>query len=298
MVDKKILKYYFIGLVLTILSALLPAIIMDLTSENMQNRLYILPFGATGGQQAIIFQIMAILLPIPTIFIGYGLAYLVVGLYSRLTKFSKRITFVGYARIDRSGPYLRRRYLLHLIFGALLATNIWVVIVSNPTLMEFWMSADGLAVKYHGSSSTYQQFAYTPWYWAPLVLVVLIFAMCAVIQDTGLVSVKKLSGQSTFEDTERIGDKLFGIVKGYAGISVIISFVNLLLTPLGNELSLVFYPLQAMMYLLHLIIAIDLFREVGRKWIFKAVKHHYNPQLIEMSYTKKDITDINETTKP
>ena len=82
-----------------------------------------------------------------------------------------------------------------------------------------------------------------------LMIVTPIFAMCAVIQDSGLVSVKKVSGQSEFEDTERIGDKIFGIVKGYAGISVIVGFISLIQTPLGGEVSLVLYPLMSFAYL-------------------------------------------------
>jgi hypothetical protein len=296
MVDKKVLKFYIIGLIVSIATAMIPSI-MDFTSEHMQAKVYTLPIGATGAQQAFFFYLFAILLPYPTIILGYGLAYLVVRLYTRLTKISKRITFVGYANIERSGHYYRRRYLIQLIFGALLATNVWIMIVTNPNLMKFWLSTEGQAIAFSTSTGALQQFTYTPWYWVPLMFVTPIFAMCAVIQDSGLISVKKVSGQSEFEDTERIGDKIFGIVKGYAGISVIIGFITLIQSPQGGEMSLLFYPMMALVFLLHLIIAIDLFRDIGRKWIFKAVKPYYSPQLLELSYSKKDITDINDVEK-
>lgn len=41
--------------------------------------------------------------------------------------------------------------------------------------------------------------------------------------------------------------------------------------------------------MIHLIIAIDIFRNIGIKWIHKAVKASYPPQLIELSFNKTDI---------
>ena len=292
MVDKKVLKFYLIGLIFSALIVIIPAI-SNFSSEHMQSLVYTIPIGANGYQQSLFFYILAFLIPYVTIFIGYALAYIVVRIYTRFTKFSKRIEFVGYANTDRSGHYLRRRYIIHLIFASLLATNIWIMIVTNPGLMQFWLT-DASIERMYATDGSMLNFTMIPWYWVPLVIVVPIFAMCAVIQDSGLVSVRKLSGQSEFADTERIGDKIFGIVKGYAGISVIFSFISLIQSPLGLEMSLVLYPLNAMTYLLHLIIAMDLFRDVGKKWIIKAVKHNYTPQIIEMSYIKKDIADTNE----
>ena len=39
----------------------------------------------------------------------------------------------------------------------------------------------------------------------------------------------------------------------------------------------------------HIIIAIDLFRSVGIKWVYKTVKGYYPPQLIELTFNKTDI---------
>jgi hypothetical protein len=110
--------------------------------------------------------------------------------------------------------------------------------------------------------------------------------------DSGLVSVKKLSGQSEFSDTERVGDKLFSIVKGYAGISVILSFIVLIQSPRGNEGSLILFPIFALCFVLHVIVAIDVFRNIGKKWIFKASKRYYEPQMIKLSFDKTEISDF------
>ncbi len=292
MIDKKILKIFIIGLLISA-TAITISIISNLSSEFNDIKLFILPFGETGGQQALFFYLLVLLIPYLAILLGYGLAYIVVRIYCRLTKFSKRIEFVGYAKTDRSGKYLGRRYLIQLIFASLLCMNIWVYIMTNDKLLEFWISTEGKLLMY-GDNGSILNFVMIPWYWIPLFITIIPFTLCSVIVDSGLVSVKKLRGQSEFSDTERVGDKLFGFIKGYAGISVIFSFILLLQTDKGGELSIVFYPLTAIVQLIHLIIAIDLFKDVGRKLIFKAVKPYYTPQLIELSFNKKDLTDIND----
>ena len=157
---------------------------------------------------------------------------------------------------------------------------------------SFW-EIHGRDIMIDDSTGQMFNFPMVLWYWAPCFLMALLFSMCAVIQDTGLVSLRKLSGQSDFKDTERVGDLLFGLVKGYAGISVIINFYLLLTTPLGQEGSLRMYPILAIILTFHVIIAIDMFRNTGVKWIQKAVKKYYPPQLIEMSFKQSDI-DPNE----
>jgi hypothetical protein len=42
------------------------------------------------------------------------------------------------------------------------------------------------------------------------------------------------------------------------------------------------------------IIAIDLFRNIGKKWIFKATKPYYDPQLVKLSFEKEEIADFRE----
>ena len=293
MVDKKLLKIYLIGLIISAIPVFIIPTITNISDATMQYNLYTIPFSEIGWQQAIFFNLIAFLVPYLMIFLGYVLAFIVVLIYTRLTKLSKRIEFVGYANTDRSGHYLRRRYIIQIFFATLLATNVWISLVTNPAVMVFFLTEEAQGIMYSESGAMYN-FPMIALYWVPLVVVVPIIAMCAVMQDSGLVSIKKLSGQSEFADTERIGDKLFGLVKGYAGISVIISFFMLIQSPMGGELSLVLYPLLAMIMLLHLIIAIDLFRNMGRKLIFKAAKRVYPPQIIEMSYDKKDIADFKD----
>jgi len=200
----------------------------DPTNKYM---LYNVPFGANSLQVLIVFLIIAIVVPYLAIFIGYALAYVVVRIYCRFTKFSRRIEFVGYARLDRSGKYLRRRYLTQIFFAVLLCINIWIALVSSEEIMKLFLSKKGKEIMYHPETGQLFNFSMVVWYWLPIFVSTLAIALCAVIQDSGLVSLKKLSGQSEFADTERVGDKLFGLVKGYAGISVFINFYLLLTTP-------------------------------------------------------------------
>ncbi len=293
MIDKKVLKFYLIGLIISATAVIVP-MINNFSDDYMKFKLYTLPFGETSATQAAFFYLLALFAPFLAIFIGYGLAYVVILVYCRFTKFSKRIEFVGYANIDRSGKYLKRRYLIQLLFGTLLCANIWIIIMTDPDLLSYWLSDLGKSLMYDSDTGRIFNFPMISWYWVPIFITTLVFAMCAVIQDSGIVSVKKLSGQSDFSDTERVGDKMFGIVKGYAGIAVIFSFISLLQSPMGQEGSLVLYPLLAALMILHFIIAIDLFRGVGRKWIFKAVKRYYDPQMIKLSFEKSDIADFND----
>ena len=242
MIDKKILKTYIICLIISVSLLLLPMMLLGGDDAYNKLRLYNLPFGENARQQGLFFYLLALFAPLLAIFIGYGLAYIVVRVYCRFTKFSQRIEFVGYANIDRSGKYLRKRYLIQLIFGVLLCVNIWIALVTNIEIMEFWVAEEYKDLMYEDSGQMYN-FPMVPWYWLPLFITTLVFAMCSVITDSGLVTIKKLSGQSEFSDTERVGDKLFGAVKGYAGISVIISFILLIQSPMGNEGSLVIYPI-------------------------------------------------------
>ncbi len=290
MVDKKILKIYIIALTFSSIT-IFTSYFMN-TYEKTTAAYFTFPMGVDTKIQELFFLTLAFLAPYLMIFVGYAIAYLVVRIYGPLTKLSKRIEFVGYASTDRSGHYLRRRYIIQVFFATLLCTNIWISLVTNSAILEFFIAEEAKEFMYT-QEGTMLNFPMIPLYWIPLVVVVPIIAMCAVIQDSGLVSIKKLSGQE-FVDTERIGDKIFGIVKGYAGIAVIISFITLLQSPMGRELSLVLYPLMATAMSFHIIVAIDMFKDIGRKWVFKAVKPTYPPQMVELSYVKKDIADFKD----
>ncbi|MCP4764593.1 MAG: hypothetical protein GY870_22655 [archaeon] len=294
MIDKKVLKTYIIGLIYSIAFILIPFIIESLNSSYDDIILFTLPFGVNNDQHFLFFYLLAIIAPYFAIFLGYGLAYIVVRVYCRLSKFSKKIEFVGYANIDRSKKYLRKRYIIQLIFCSLLCMNIWIYLVSNQDIMEYLVTEAGKERMYSKITEKMFNFPMVPWYWVPLFISILVFSLCIVIVDSGLVTVKKISGQSNFSDTERLGDRIFSFVKGYAGISVILNFIALISTEMGGELSLVLYPLMAIIQLIHLIIAIDLFRNVGRKWIFNAVKSYYPPQKIELNFDKKEIADFKE----
>ncbi|MFX0072475.1 MAG: hypothetical protein ACFFAO_15430, partial [Candidatus Hermodarchaeota archaeon] len=269
------------------------SLIGNINDDYSKLDLYSLPFGDTAEQVEIVMLLVAIIAPYLAIFIGYGLGSLIVKIYCRFTKISKKIIFVGYAKLDRSAKYLRKRYLLHLFFASVLCVNIWIYLVTNVELMSLFLSSEGKERMFDTRTGQMFNFVMVIWYWVPIFIASLVFAMCSVIQDSGLVSIKKISGQTEFVDTERVGDLLFGMVKGYAGISVIINFYLLLTTPLGKEGSLVLFPLLAAILMFHLIVAIDLFRSVGVKWIHKVVKKYYPPQLIELTFNKSDI-DPNE----
>ncbi len=94
-----------------------------------------------------------------------------------------------------------------------------------------------------------------------------------------------------FSDTERVGNILWSIVKGYAGIVVVLNFVSLISTPLGMEGSLVLYPMLAACYVFFIVTTIDLFKPWGQKLSFNAVKASRNPEIIAMEYKTSPVAD-------
>ena len=291
MVDKKIFRRWIYCLILQVVVFIL-ATINSFNDEFNQDRLYNLPFGKTGAEQQIYFHLLWLTLPYLAIILGFALSAAIVRLYTKLTKYSKRIEFVGFSRVVRKDSFPLRRYGIQLIFGILLCLNIWIFILSS-NVFDVWVSNSYKDQIYDADGRLYN-FPMVPWYWVPVFITTLIFAMCYAIIDSGLVSIRKLPEHESFSDTERVGDHFLGAVKGYAGISVVINFFIVLQSPIGKELSLVLYPLMAFIQLITFVIAIDLFKDIGRRWVFNAVKHQYNPELIELNYEKKPIEDFKE----
>ena len=255
-------------------------------------KLYVLPFGETATDQQLFFFILAMTLPYLAIIIGFGLSYIVVIIYMRLIKLNKRFEFIGFSKVIQSEKLPKRRYLIHIIFGVLLSLNIWMIILGSDYL-GIWVAEEYKDIMYDESGKL-NNFPMVPWYWVPIFITTLMFALCSAIIDSGLVTVKKIPEHKMFSDTERVGDKIFGIVKGYAGISVILSFILILQTPLGREMSLVLYPILILIFLFPMIIAIDLLKDIGRRLIYKAIKSKYEPQLISLTFEKIKLTDRNE----
>lgn len=296
MIDKKIFKYFLITFIALLSLVFILLFMRGGNDSHSVANFYTLPFGEINLEKYSFFFLLALISPIIAIFLGYLLAYIVVILFCKVSKLSKRIEFIGYAAIDRTPKYLRKRYIIQLIFAVLLSLNIWIILVNNESIMQFWLNDSGLD-SMEGSEGQYYNFVFIPWYWLPAFLTSLVFSMCIVIMDSGLVLVRQLRGQKDFSDTERVGDKMFSIVKGYAGISVILGFIELIQSPRGNEASLVLYPMLAFLFILPAILGIDAFRGFGIKLIFKAVKPYYLPQLIKLNFEKTEITKYQDLLK-
>ncbi len=292
MIPKKKVLVWCIGIAIQLL------IVVVLYIGNLADRytghykLYIFPNFPIAAEQQLFFMGLAVLLPYLAIFLGFGLSYIIVLLYMRLTKLSKRIEFVGFSKVINADLISKRRYIIQLVFGVILCLNVWIYILGSD-FFDFWVADKYKDMMYDPDGRLYN-FPMIPWYWVPLFITTLVFAACSAITDSGLVTIKKLPEHKEFSDTERVGDKIFTIVKGYAGISVVIGFIGILQTPMGKEGSLVLYPLLAFLLLFPMIVAIDILKDIGRRIVYKAVKTEYEPQLISLSSEKKPITDRKE----
>lgn len=290
--EKNLKKYWIISVAATGLLFLFISL-FSLGDKVLKNKIYTVPIGETGVQQQFLLNLLWVLLPYLALLIGYGLAYLIVRLYAQFSKISQRIEFMGFARVKRSRKAVMRRYIYQLLYGVLLCMNIFFIFVQNENFLKFWVAEDYQSQMYHTDGRLYN-FPMVPWYWVPLFITVFIFTVCWSMIDSGLVSVKKIWGYGDFLDTERVGSIAFGIVKGYAGISVIITFLVILQSPLGLEGSLVVYPLIAFIQLLQFIIAIDLSKNIGRKLIWKGISQHYRPKVIELNFQISDVKDFKD----
>ncbi len=288
---KAVTKRWLYILIFEVALALV-SIIANYADDFNQTPFFIFPPNADGSSQQAFFIILELIVPFVTVPIGYVLSPLFIRIYLWSTRRMKSMQFVGYAKYQESKREVRYHYITRLIFGALLCTNIWVILLQSNAF-SFWVQPAYQSLMYDINGSMLN-FPMVPWYWLPLTITGLVFAICFLILDSGLVFMKKIREHAQFADTERVGSLVWSVVKGYAGVSVIINFVLILLTPLGREASMTLYPLLAASQLIFTLATIDLLRNWGRRLIFHVIKKHGIPEIITLDYKKTPVNDMRE----
>lgn len=281
------LKRWIISLLIPILVVIFTAIgnMIDMYGNTTW---YIWPPFLEGSMQQLFWTIIPILVGFCLIPIGNLLAALFISIYVKSAQKNPSIQKIGFAKFKDSPKLMRKRFLVRLIFMVLLCVNIWVLffqygvfkLMVNPIYYD----------RMYDQLGTMLNFPMVPWYWIPIAVSSIVFTIAFVILDSGLVFVKKIPEHPEFSDTERVGDLFWNLIKGYAGISVIINFITLLSSPFGREGSLVIYPLLAATYLVFIIFSIDLFKNWGRRMIFNAVKKVFKTEIIALDFK---ITELN-----
>jgi hypothetical protein len=252
---------------------------------------YTFPPFATGADQEAFFMGIMFLLPLLMIPLGVLLSSLFISLYLRLYKHSKKIQFIGFARIQPGAAATRKRYLNQMIFGVLLCINVWVLLFQTGAF-SFWVLPGREMI----DPDTGRMFTFPmePWWWLPISVTVLVISVAYCILDSGLVYVKRIVEHPQFSDTERVGSQLWNLIKGYAGISVVVSFISLLFAEYGQDAANFTFPVYMALALFFYMAILEWLADWGRRFLFKTVQQQKVPEIIDLSYTTTPITTFDQ----
>ncbi len=292
--DKALLKRWIKTVILAgIIIALNIAVTFG--DDAFLERRYILPIGQTGYDEQVFFLLLTQTAPYLALLLGFLLGVGVVKLILFFLKRNKKVEFVGFARADITHKTTWKSYLDRTLFSVLLALNLWLMIL-NSVVLGFWVAEPYKSTMYDGTGRLLY-FVIAPWYWVCVFIAVLVFAMCAVILDSGLVAVFKRPEYRNYGDVTRVGTIVYNVVKGYLGITIIISFLQTLNSPLGQEFNIWTFPLMEMIYLLPFLVAMDLCKDFGRRRVVAAVQKSFPLQMLELDYKRLPVTTFDEIYK-
>ncbi len=289
---KPVVKRWLISLIIELVLVLWLLINSALQPTNAP--MYIFPPAESVFAQQVFFYMILLLIPLVITPLGFLLSPLFIRFYLWASKRMKGVQLVGYAKFQENKRDIKYRYITRLIFGSLLCISVWNVLIQNSAF-TFWVKPEFYDSMFNKETGAMYNFPMVPWYWLPIMITSLVFAMCHLILDSGLVYVKKIRGHPQFSDSERVGSLVWGLVKGYAGISAIITFTSLIfISDLWREGSMVAYPALAVVQVPFIIATIDLLRNWGRRLIYNAVKKHQPPEIIELDYKRTPVQDMKE----
>jgi len=275
-------------LVITIFSE-----IFNMFDEYASRPYYIFPSVDSGYLQHAFWSFLPLITGFCMIPLGYLLGSFIIRFYIKLTKSNSMIQNIGFARIKEDSQIIKKKYLNRILFGILLCVNLWVLFFQYD-IFKLTIKPEYHNDMYNANTGAMLNFPMVAWYWLPITITSLVFSICFVILDSGLVFIKKIPEHPEFSDTQRVGDLFWNMIKGYAGVSVILNFILLIITPMGKEASLVLYPFIAFLYLVFVIASMDLLGKWGRNLIFNVVKKERNPIIITLEYKTTEINQSEE----
>ncbi|MFX0102708.1 MAG: hypothetical protein ACFFCS_24285 [Candidatus Hodarchaeota archaeon] len=281
-------KRLLIALIFELFSTINP-IIIDIIDPHSATTYFIFPNFLEGWVQRAFWYCIVPVLILVCVLLGFLLGTLITRFYVKFNKSKKDMLYIGFAKFHEENSDARKRILSRVIIGVFLCLNIWLLLFEY-NVFEFWVKPEHLGGMYT-SDGRMNQFPMGPWYWLPPTVTSILFAICFVIMDSGLVYAKKVPQHPNFSDTQRIGDFFWNLVKGYAGVMIILSFIEILLTPLGRELSLLLYPALAAAHTFFAIILSDHLMPWGRALVFNAFKKESRPEFIDLDYKVEPVSD-------
>ncbi len=260
-----------------------------------QDPFYIFPPFERGYEKEAFF--IGVMFVVPLLFIPLGLVLSkgFIHIYLKMSKKTKKIQLIGFARIQTSSRVIKMRYLNQIIIGVLLCMNVWIVLFQTGAFSIWVLKSRNMTDPDTGRMYT---FPMEPWWWLPLSIAALIISISYNILDSGLVHAKQIHQHPQFSDTEQVGKLFWNLIKGYAGISVIANFFLLIFTPYGQDAANATFPLYMGFGIFFYMVILELMSNWGRGLIFKTVKKHQVPEIIDLNYTKTPFTELDQLFKP
>ncbi len=269
--------------------------IANLIKDNGKDALYTFPPVDSFNYQKFILSNLNLFGVLIGLLIGFYLSYIFIYGYlwimKKLHKLDeKKVGFV----ITKSDLFSIKTLIWRILIAALLTYSFLIIFVENETLSKFWWISN-LDYNNHLEKTpfgNYSEFIHLPWQWISLTMAMALLVACWTIIDSGLVSIKDIERYPNFKDAERVGNFYYRIVKGYIGISIIISWIWMILE---FNIGLAILPFNVIFYFIPFIVALDYFRNFSNKLIFSAVKKIFpNINLINIKIIKDPIDNIDK----
>lgn len=278
---KKSLIYFFgIIIVFTVI------ILLAVPEGEGGSRIRTSPFENPAHDGLFIFYMISISSVVFSILMGYILGP--VFLYIQKKILGRKMV---YAIVDKSNDKPFKRALFKAFFPALLTLNISFILISNEFIIT-------LVTGYTGDPDiTYAYTALIAVFYIASGIALGLFSPIWILNDSGIVFMKKEDINNNPE-IQNIGRWYSNLLKGYAGISVLLTFYLFILELIslpgvtdepGSLISLIAVPLFPFIiafYIIPAIIIRDVTYEHRKKYILKVAR--------KMGISKNITVSINE----
>lgn len=269
-----------------ILLAIITVIIKDLVylfSEDAFNKndaLYVFPPSSSFLVQKFILNCLVLIGLIIGVLLGLLLAYFITLIYLRFISFSRKIKIMkrlvkpnnfefGYIKIE---PLLTpiKTILIRALFMGFFTMSILFVFVENNALSSFWWinAGDYQTVITNQAFGIYSEEILLPWLWISVIITFTLSTACWVILDLGLIVARKKSRHLNYKSVSKVGDIIYKVIKGYVGISIILSWV-LFIFRINTGIAV--FPWNAFFFSILILFVLDWFKPSSNKFITRAI---------------------------
>lgn len=204
--------------------------------------------------------------------LGFLLGYILTIVYLWfIKKFKKRNPIMfGLVRSESDLSSIKTLLFRAFYAGFLTMSILFIIIENNYLASLWWKDIDDFNVMMGDQRfGIYSETFLLPWLW--LVLAITIALMVAIwsILDSGLISIKNINQFYKLKRVEQAGKLYDRIIKGYVGVSLLISWI-LWIMKLNTGIAVL--PINTVVIILFFIIILEYFKPLSNKLIQNATK--------------------------